>query len=461
MPYQPALSCLEPSCSCTHVRSELPCTVRSMVPTLLCSQVQQEALVREATSSSDRYKSQLRDRLQHLGVDYSDSASIEDLESILHALLPPQALARAKAAVDLLQVQLLRDPAAVTNPILRKQRKEAARAAAGSMTTSSPAEVVNAIQLTETMVTHAHAMCGDWPRRDLVASWPSHVAAELATFSWPIRQEDELTRLLFGLAHASPVSVCGGEFTAQCRAENERVYREVTLSVDLRPSLIPGVHACLDMRLVLHRKRWLRAYIFPPCTHQTLSDTTCRRFKEQDGRMFFGILFVIWCYCTLALMLMVEQPDTHVPNFFLQPSQRIRTSELGDKDDKTICLYERGRRRIQRTHPAHSSSTHGLLKDFANSEERDRWRSSWQRFPHLVEAVVAAPQDRLDTSDPSPFQALREAFAVQCGTLLACPFLMITTLVMMPFHYCQKTKRTFMSEGRGMAASCVQLFRVH
>ena len=114
--------------------------------------------MREATSSSDRYRSQLRDRLQHLGVDYSDSASIEDLESILHALLPPQALARAKAAVDLLQVQLLRDPAAVTNPILRKQRKEAARAAADSTTTSSPAEVVNAIQLTETMVTHAHAM---------------------------------------------------------------------------------------------------------------------------------------------------------------------------------------------------------------------------------------------------------------------------------------------------------------
>ena len=121
------------------------------------------------------------------------------------------------------------------------------------------------------------------------------VALELCTFEWPIRLESELLRLLFGCMHATPVSVAGGEFTAVCRRANEQLYGEVTLSVDLRASVIPGVHACLDMRLVLHRKRWVRAYLFPPCTHQTLSDTNGRFFKEQDGRMFYYILFVIWC----------------------------------------------------------------------------------------------------------------------------------------------------------------------
>ena len=62
------------------------------------------------------------------------------------------------------------------------------------------------------------------------------------------RAVPELIRLL-ACPHASPVSVVGGEFTAAFRAENERFYGEVTLSVDIRASLIPGVHACLDMRL--------------------------------------------------------------------------------------------------------------------------------------------------------------------------------------------------------------------
>ena len=109
-------------------------------------------------------------------------------------------------------------------------------------------------------------MCGDWALADICSLWPELVARELATFEWPIREESELLRLL-ACVYASPSSVCGGERTAACRAENERVHRELTLSVDTQTSLVPGMHACMDMRLVLHRKRWHRAYIFPPCTH--------------------------------------------------------------------------------------------------------------------------------------------------------------------------------------------------
>ena len=118
--------------------------------------------------------------------------------------------------------------------------------------------------------------CGDWLRASILATWPSPIAEELASFIWPITDEEELTRLLFA-EHAAPQDVVGGEFTASIRQENERIYQVVTLSVDYRHSLVPGVHACLDMRLVLHRKQWVRAYIFPHCTHVVLSDKGGRK----------------------------------------------------------------------------------------------------------------------------------------------------------------------------------------
>ena len=254
-------------------------------------------------------------------------------------------------------------------------------------------------------------MCGDWSREDIYVKWPQLIADELSSFVWPIVELTELDRL-FACEHAQPVSVCGGEFTAACRDENERQHHEVTLSVDRRKSLVPGVHACLDMRLVLHRKRWQRAYLFPPCTHQTLSDTIGRPFKEQDGRMFFYILFVIWCYCTPALMLLTEQPRTRIPDFFINPTQIIHTSEMGDEDDKVVCLYERGRSRLRAVAVAGGTSGHGQLFDYADAEARDRWRSSWRRFPLFVQQVVAATH--FPDGEPAPsFSVLRESFAVQ------------------------------------------------
>ena len=92
---------------------------------------------------------------------------------------------------------------------------------------------------------------------------------------------------------------------------------------------------------------------------------------------------------------MVEQPDTVIPRLHMSPSQRFRTSELGDMDDKAINLYERGRVPLTLTHPKGGKSGHGRMSDFANEEERDRWRSSWQRFPHTVQCVVSAKHDGL------------------------------------------------------------------
>ena len=240
--------------------------------------------------------------------------------------------------------------------------------------------------------------CGDWPLNDILSRFPPLVAQELSSFNWPIDSLSELKRLLI-LPHASPSDLAGGEFTGVVRDENTRAHACVTLSVDLRHSLVPGVHAILDLRLVLRLRRWRRVYLFPPCTHQTLSNTGSRRDKDLDGRTFWGIAFFIYCYCTDCASLLVEQPDTRIPEFYISPTQRLHTSEVGCQDDKTVNFYERNREVIPLNHSVGGVSHHKRLRDFPNADARDRWRSSWARFPELVTAVVDASPTELEASD--------------------------------------------------------------
>ena len=245
-------------------------------------------------------------------------------------------------------------------------------------------------------------MCGDWPLNDIYSRFPPLVAQELSSFNWPIDSPGELDRLL-ALPHGAPRDLAGGEFTAVVREENTRLYACVTLSVDLRRSLVPGVHAQLDLRVVLPRHRWRRVYLFPPCTHQTLSNTNSRRDKDLDGRTFWGIAFFVYCYCTDCNSLLIEQPDTRIPEFYISPTQRLHTSEVGCSDDKTVNLFERNRKLIERRQPVGGKSHHKRLRDFPDADARDRWRSSWGRFPELVQAVVAAsPSTQECTDDDSP-----------------------------------------------------------
>ena len=173
---------------------------------------------------------------------------------------------------------------------------------------------------------HLGVTCGDWLTSDIFARWPPPVALELASFQWPLTQVSEVTRLL-SLRFTRVRDVVVGEFSGCVRTENERVHQCPTLSIDLRASVIPGVHACMDARRIIPlRNRWNRVYAFPPCTHQTLSDTTAADSKQLDGRTFWGIMFCLWCYCIPCWMLMMEQPDTIIPNFFRASNQRFRTS---------------------------------------------------------------------------------------------------------------------------------------
>ena len=90
---------------------------------------------------------------------------------------------------------------------------------------------------------------------------------------------------------------------------------------------------------VLLLQHWRDAYLFPPCTHHVLSDTRARSAKEGDGRAFWGIAFFIYCWCVSADRVMVEQPDTIISDFYLQPTQSLRACDVGDPDSKPINLF--------------------------------------------------------------------------------------------------------------------------
>lgn len=253
--------------------------------------------------------------------------------------------------------------------------------------------------------------CGDWPMSDIARRWSAAIARELASFVWPLTSLDEVRRLLRS-KEIRLQDVCAFEFTAAVRERNELVHGVPTMSIDLRPSLVPGIHVCLDARLVLPLRAWRRLYAFPPCTHQVLSDTTGRAAKELDGRMFWGIMLIIWLWCLQVETLRIEQPVTRIPHYSIQPSQQLRTSMLGDQIDKAVVFYTRGLLPLSITHDARGVSGHGKLSDFATDDDRDRHRVDWRRFPHTAHAVVCAEPVRPASTVAPRFDVLREQFAL-------------------------------------------------
>ena len=128
--------------------------------------------------------------------------------------------------------------------------------------------------------------------------------------------------------------------------------------------------------------------------------------------MFWGIMLVIWLWCCAVVMLRIEQPETRVPHYSIQPSQQLRTSMLGDRIDKPVVFYTRGLVPLLVTHDRGGVSGHGQLRDFADDEERDRARVDWRRFPRTADAVVRAERDFSASVVAPSFVELREQFAV-------------------------------------------------
>eukprot|EP00966_Prymnesium_polylepis_P016814 388028-Prymnesium_polylepis.1 len=182
--------------------------------------------------------------------------------------------------------------------------------------------------------------------------------------------------------HIAPTDLVGFEFSAAMRTALERQGR-VALSVDLREPDCSGMHACLDVRVVLPLSRWERVFMFPPCFQQLRADEHCLDLKIADGRAFWRCAMVIFCLCIAADLLVVEQPDTVLVDFYPYPRVELRSSAFGDNTSKFVRL---GLSNVSVEAPPHDLSRNPAsaplpVDHYPNAEARDRAKSTWAQFP--------------------------------------------------------------------------------
>ena len=210
---------------------------------------------------------------------------------------------------------------------------------------------------------------------------------ERDSFSWPLTSVAEVCRLL-ACEHIAPTDLVGFEFSGAVHDALVAAGRRV-LTVDYRPCEHRGLHACLDVRAVLPLQRWSRVFLFPPCFQQLRADQDCLEAKIADGRAFWGCALVIFCFCVEADLLVVEQPDTIVSDYAPANYTQFRTSQFGDLPDKFVRLFLRNCM-LSPPFPPDPSARHRPphYLAYADSDERDRAKSSWRPFVNLCRALA-------------------------------------------------------------------------
>jgi hypothetical protein len=170
--------------------------------------------------------------------------------------------------------------------------------------------------------------------------WERSTAASLehASFTWPLTTIAEVRRLLSS-HHLRPTWLMLGDASATWTCQMETTHGITALVVDRRSLDSPCLGYRGEFADIIPLARWDGICAWPSCTHQAVSNSSLLSVKEQDGRMFFGILGVLIALLGgEAQVRMVEQPVTTMGRYFPWPTHRLRTSAFGDTMSKTICL---------------------------------------------------------------------------------------------------------------------------
>ena len=218
----------------------------------------------------------------------------------------------------------------------------------------------------------------------------SHEAQlEFDSFDWPIRTLVDLKRLL-ACHHIMPTWLMLGDFTMTMTAAVE-AHRGVTaLMVDRREPEGKGLTYCGEFHDVLPLAFWDALWAWPSCTHLAMADEYCRDNKAYDGRMFYGCLAVLYVYAAgAARAVFVEQPNVWLFAFIEIHHVHLLPQWYGDEMTKTFNILSRGM-----SFPAGDLTIKGdwsrrKRSSFADGDEADRWRSSWQHYPKFVASLAA------------------------------------------------------------------------
>ena len=238
---------------------------------------------------------------------------------------------------------------------------------------------------------------------------------EYDSFEWPLTSLSEVQRLL-RMRHIRPTWLMLGDASASWTSQLETSRGVVALVVDRRELLQPCLGYRGSFHEVLPLQSWDGICGWPSCTHQAVSNAGLLCYKERDGRMFFGLVGVLYVmFAGSARVRIVEQPVTTLSRYFEWPTHRLRTSAFGDTMDKTICLRLVGL--TLQGLAAHHRDPVGPLQSrlpiwaFSDAEARDAYRSSWAHFPLflIALAVCLVPEEQ---PPPPTFAEAVEALAV-------------------------------------------------
>ena len=194
------------------------------------------------------------------------------------------------------------------------------------------------------------------------------------------------------------------------------------ISCDQRRPEHDHFHYLGDLRDIIGLQVWEAVFFVGPNCYQHLrGDLDCLQYKIADGRAFWAGIMVLWCICcSTALMMLVEQPDTIGHDYFQFETQHevavmeTRSGQYGDEPDKFLRLTTRN---MQLEPPPHPNAA--IVRDrgrsqfkYRDADERDRARSSWRPFTHLVASLARARPVKLAMPPAMDYLHEAEKFAV-------------------------------------------------
>lgn len=240
-------------------------------------------------------------------------------------------------------------------------------------------------------------------------------AAVYASFTWPLTHVSEVQRLL--TTCLAPTWLMLGDSSTAWTSQMECTHGVIALVVDRIPPSVECLAYCGEFHDVLHLQLWDGICAWPSCTHQAVSNAHLLEDKRRDGRMFFGLVGVLYVmFYGRARVRMVEQPVTTLSRYFSWHTYHLRTSRYGDCFDKTICLRLVGM-------SLHGLESHQRPPDgplvtrlphwsFVDAAARESYRSSWLHFPLFLVALAACMFVTVEPPPPPTFREAVETLAV-------------------------------------------------
>ena len=215
------------------------------------------------------------------------------------------------------------------------------------------------------------------------------------------------------LPYGAPTGCTVCEYSATVREEQRRRGR-IFISIDVRDSLVPGLHFRGDFRLVLHLFHWPDGvFCFTPCTHMLRRDDYLA-VKMQDGRALHCLFLFVYAFCADGGCISLEQPDTIVSDYLVPYSSDFRACDAGDPWTKRFQVYLRGTSKatleIDPSWRVDGRRRGGsnFRRQFKDADARDLFRSSWEDFPHTATLIVSQVRPGESTLCPLNYQWVAE-----------------------------------------------------